>query len=141
MKPFLILLALVACITVPLSAQDKLPKIRYTQGFWTDRYELGEKDVKKPDIRLHLQKHNNEAYYQFRRSESLEVQGVIWMLVGSIGSAVAIIGATKNDPNVPLVASAAGVGVIGYTATIICFSVASGKNQKAIDLYNRAAGY
>lgn len=141
MKPFLILLAIVACVSVPMSAQNKLPKIRFTQGFFTDRYELGEKDVKKPDIRLHLQQHNNEAYYQFRRSESLSTQGTIWFVVGTLASILVTTQALRSDPPLPIVVSAAGVGVVSYTAAIVCYSISGSKNQKAIDIYNRAAGY
>lgn len=134
-------MALLTWSVAPLCAQNKLPKIRYSSGFFTERYELGEKDVKKPEIRLHLQQHNNEAYYQFRRSQSLEAQGTVWLILGTAASVLVLAQALQDEPSVPVLVAAGGVGVVGYTASIICFTIGGTKNQKAIDIYNRAAGY
>lgn len=140
MKPF-ILLAFVAWSVAPLCAQNKLPKIRHHSGFFTDRFELGDKDVKRPEIRLHLQQHNNEAYYQFRRSESLSTQGALWMIVGIAGSVLTLTQLLKDDPNTSIGLTGAGIGIAGYTGSIICFSISGAKQQKALDIYNKAAGY
>lgn len=141
MKPLVSIAAFIIMAFSLCAQTDKLPKIRASAGFLTTHWELGEKDVKQPDIRLHLEKHNTEAYYQFRRAEGLDVQGTIWMIVGLGASIVTLTQSLKDDPNRTVGISAAGIGVVSYTAAIICYSIGGVKQRKAIDIYNRAAGY
>jgi len=115
---------------------NTLPKIRYQEGFLSTKWELGDKDVKQPDIKLHLQKTNNDAFYQWRRADALEIQTVIWTVLATGGLVGGLL--LKND-NAKLysLGGAIGFGVIGLATGL----TAGAKRKKAVNIYNKAAGY
>ncbi len=114
----------------------QLPKIRFHDKLFTTAWELGEKDVAQSDIRAHLQKNNADAYYQFRRSESLTNQTSVFLLLGTAGLLCGVL--LKNDT-----AKIAGLGAgVGFgSAALIAALSADSRRDKAVSLYNRFAGY
>ena len=137
MKGLLVLILMLA--TASLNAQPNtstLPKIRFQEGFFSTKWELGEKDVPEYEIGNHLQKHNNEAYYQWRRAKSLETQTVIYLLLASGGILTGAL--VKSDAGKIAGFSAGGAFAIISLGT----AIGSGAKQKrAVNLYNRGAGY
>lgn len=126
-------------ICVCLNAQvntGNLPKIRYQEGFLNTRWELGDKDVRAGEIRLHLQKNNQEAFYQWRRSDALDVQTVVWALL----CAGAGVGAVLLKDDKPKLAALGGCVLFGGIGLVTGLTAGS-KRKKAVTLYNRTAGY
>lgn len=134
-KPLLIagLLCLACCAR---AQSDKLPKIRITDGFFSTQIELGDKDVTGKEIRLHLEKTNPEAYHKWRRYESLSNQSAVFTVVCVAGLVGGLL--LKND-NAKL-ASLGGSVVFGGIGLGTALGAASNR-KKAVDQYNRSAGY
>lgn len=119
-----------------LQAQNKLPKIRHQESFFADKYELGDKDVKPAEIKLHLEKNNTDAYYKWRRADAQETNTVIFM---ALATASLLTGVFVKDDNLSLAGYGSAVLFSGISLGTV---LASGNNrEKAIELYNRAAGY
>ena len=137
MKGFMVLILMLA--TACLNAQPntaKLPKIRFQDGFFSTKWELGDNKVSEYEIGNQLQKHNNEAYYQWRRAKSLETQTVIYLLLASAGILTGTL--VKSDAGKIAGFSAGGAFAIISLGTAIG---SDGKQKKAISLYNSSAGY
>ena len=118
-----------------LQAQNKLPKIRHQESFFADKYELGDKDVKPAEIKLHLEKNNTDAYYKWRRADAQETNTVIFM---ALATASLLTGVFVKDDNLSLAGYGSAVLFSGISLGTV---LASGNNrEKAIELYNRAAG-
>lgn len=127
---------LIGCLLSAQVSTNKLPKIRYQEGFLSTKWELGDKDVRPADIRLHLEKNNQEAFYQWRRADALDVQTVIWSLLCA-GAGVGAIFIKDDKPKLAALGGCVLFGGIG----IVTGLTAGGKRKKAVTLYNRAAGY
>lgn len=134
MKHYLLFPVLIAAFS--LQAQTQLPKIRLQKTFWSVKYELGDKDTKPAEIRTHLQKNNQDAYYLWRRADALQTQSLVWTTLGTLSMLVGIL------------ADGDGAKLGGYGSAVLFYSVglgtglaSNGKRQKSIDAYNKAAGY
>ena len=113
----------------------KPPKLRYTTGFFSTKWELGDKDVTPPEIQLHLDKNDNEAAYNFRRARALSLQSSVFSLLGAVGILVGVF----TDDTVSLVGYGAGVAFSGIS---IGTGIASkSKYDKAVNGYNKKFGY
>lgn len=114
----------------------KLPEIKYQEGFFSTKYQLGSQPVKAPDIRLHLEKSNAEAYHLWRKSEGQEDATAILLAV----AAGALVGGVLAKDQTIKYAAFGGAGV--FACISLYPALASGKNhKKAVQVYNRAAGY
>ena len=91
-----ILLAITLLFSLSLASQDteKQPKLRYTTGFFNTKWELGDKDMSEKQVQLHLEKHDSDAYFNFRRAKSLETQTAWYLILGGAGT---LGGAFKKD--------------------------------------------
>lgn len=135
MKNMCALTLMIICINV-LSAQQTQPKVRYSAGFFTTRYEIGDKDVKQPDVLAHFEKTYQPAYYDFRRGMSLEMGGMVGLLVGSVGL---LTGVLANEPGVQI--AGYSTGLVGYSYSLIALLSSGAKKEKAINAYNKNFGY
>ena len=116
-------------ITIAQS-QTNPEKIRYTAGFLTTNYELGEKDISQKNLMLHLEKYSPEGYYNFRRGVSIGNQSIIWGVVGLM-TTIGSVGAPTTEARL-----AFGGLTIGFIAAEFIQAINSGKlKQKGIDIY------
>ena len=119
-----------------LQAQNKLPKIRHQESFFADKYELGDKDVKPAEIKLHLEKNNTDAYYKWRRADAQETNTVIFM---ALATASLLTGVFVKDDNLSLA---------GYGSAVLFSGIPRGrvleaenKRKKGFVLKNGGGGY
>lgn len=137
MKQLFFALILISATTWAHGQTDTIPeKLRYSQGFFSTKYELGDVDKTPQEITLHLEKTSPAAYYDWKRGRSLETQSAIWGLVGSLGTLTAIL----SDSNGAQIAGY-GVGLIGYSVSLGTLFGAQAKTEKAINTYNKEYGY
>ena len=135
--PFILLALLCAFSSMAQTAATKPAKLRYNPGFFSVRYELGDKGVTGKDIRLHLEKHDAGAYHLWRRGDGARSAGWVWCGVAALG---AIVGAaTSTDTALP--AAGWGVAAVGLTGVIVCDLNEKRRRERAIDTYNRKFGY
>lgn len=111
------------------------PKLRYTAGFFSTKWELGDKDVTLPEIQLHLNKNDNEAAYNFRRARALSAQSSVFSLLGAVGL---LVGVFTDD----------ATSIAGYGAGVVFSGISIGtgiasknKYEKAVNGYNKKFGY
>lgn len=114
----------------------KPPKIRYTAGFFSTRYEIGDKDATTVDIHNHLEKNSSEAYFHWKRGEQLTKNSWIWLGAGAICTIYAIASKDPTDQ------------AIGYLGSAVCLTVslvqglsANGRFERGINAYNKQFGY
>lgn len=137
MKQLFFALLLISGSTWAYGQTDTIPeKLRYTQGFFSTKYELGDVDKTPQEITLHLEKTSTAAYYDWKRARGLENQSAIWLLVGSVG---ALTGVIAKEPGVKI--AGYGVGVLGYSVSLVQTFSAQAKTEKAINTYNSEYGY
>lgn len=132
--PLALLCAFAAFGQTPAAKPEKL---RYNVGFFSTRYELGNKDVKAREVRLHLEKHDAAAYHLWRRAEGASRAGLGWSLAGLAG---ALVGAFATD-NAGVSAAGWGVCAVGLTGGLVCSLNEKKRRERAIDGYNRKFGY
>lgn len=118
-----------------LHAQQQ-PKIRFEEGLFSTKWELGDKDVKQADIAAHLQKTNNDAYYQWRRADALETQTLIWTILAT-GSVVGALLVKEKAFKY----GGFGGGVLFGSIALGTALASDSKRNKAVTIYNRFAGY
>jgi hypothetical protein len=135
MKKTALLLIFCACAAAT-HAQEALPKFRITTGLLSTKYELVDKDATTKEIRLHLEKHSPEAYYQWRRGESATTTTTVLMWCGVAASVVGLV-APSTEGKAAGWLTAAGI----YTGALITSIGAGKRKEQARDIYNRAAGY
>lgn len=135
MKNICALTLMMICINV-LSAQQTQPKVRYSAGFFTTRYEIGDKDVKQPDVLAHFEKTHVPSYYDFKRGMALETSGMIGLLIGSTGL---LTGVLAKGNGVQLVGYS--FAVVGSSYSLIALLSSQSKKEKAINAYNKNFGY
>lgn len=136
MKKSVFLLAFIVSSISLFAQSDKLPKIRYSSGFFSTKYEIGDKDVKQKDILLHLEKNNTAAYYEFKRGSALGVQSIVWGIVGLAGFSVGTF-SSSNEAKVIGYGSAA----VGFSVELVTLIISQKKLEKGIDIYNQDNGY
>ena len=138
MKNTLLALALLSALSAfGQTPAAKPAKLRYNPGFFSTRYELGDKDVKPPEIRLHLEKHDAAAYHLWRRADGARRSGWVWAAVAGAGA----LAAAFSDGDEALAAGGWGVCAVGLTGTLVCDLNEKKRREKAIDTYNRKFGY
>lgn len=113
------------------------PKIRYQEGFFSTRYEIGDKDAKHNDVTLHLEKAATpQTYDLWKKGNRQENNAWIWIAVGS-GGLLATILYPDSDTQIIGYSTAA----VGYSTALV-IGLNANKNQKrAIKDYNTANGY
>lgn len=137
MKQLFFALILISATTWVHGQTDTIPeKLRYSQGFFSTKYELGDVDKTPQEITLHLEKTSPAAYYDWKRGRSLDTQSKIWALVGSLGT---LTGLLSNNNGVQI--AGYGVGVVGYSVSLGTLLGAQAKTEKAINTYNTEYGY
>lgn len=135
MKHVLLAFILVFSVGIQLQAQSKPQKLRYSTGFFSSKWEIGDKDVKPNEVQLHLDKYDTDAAANFKKAKSLQLQTSIFSLLGSIGI---LVGALTEDETALV---GYGSGVV-FSGIAIGTGVASGKKyKKAMDGYNKKYGY
>lgn len=138
MRTFVIIA--ITFLAIAANAQTKNPpKIRLQSGFLTSKWEIGDKNVSEKEVLLHLEKHNSEAYYKFRRGRAQGRSAVVWSLVGLTGALVSASGAANDNPTTSIVGSS--IIVVGCVGTAVCLLGSSAKKDRAVKIYNTAAGY
>jgi len=119
------------------SQSDTIPeKLRYSVGFFSTQYELGDIDKSPEEITLHLGKTSPAAYYDWKRSRALNTQSNIWSIVGSVG---VITGLLSQNNGVQI--AGYGVGLVGYSVSLGTLLSSRAKTEKAINTYNAEYGY
>jgi hypothetical protein len=78
----LITICLFCATTWAQDTTTHLPKFRITKGVLSTKYELGDKDVDAKQVRIHLEKHSPESYYQWRKAESATTTAAVLLVVG-----------------------------------------------------------
>ncbi len=115
-----------------LSAQQ--PQIVITKGFLSEKYQIGENEANPKQVRLHLEKYNAKAYYQWRKSEGALIAGTVLAITGAAGAIMA--GAVGSDN--PGLAAAGYLGAAAcWTGTLVCALSSSARRKKAVALYNK----
>jgi hypothetical protein len=136
MKNILLAVMLLFSLSLQGQTETKPPKLRYSSGFFTTKWELGDKDVSAKEVRSHLEKHSSEAYHYWRKAEGAATTSLIFNIV-MIGGF--ITGIVSEDDQTQLIgySVAAGAGLVSLVAVI-----SSGSNaKKATNTYNRKFGY
>ena len=142
MKNIVVILLLLAN-TLP--AQEQLPEIKNRWHNWVldvgNRYYLGEQIVEPPAIRLHLKEHNEQAFQQWRTANKMRGAGYVAGAVGFLIFAVGLGVSYNEDPNraIGIPTLAIGTGLLVGAAT--AHTIGRFKRQRAIIVYNQAAGY
>lgn len=134
----IILLAFVLLFSISLQSQTetKPPKLRYTSGFFTTKWELGDKDVSEKEVRSHLEKHSSEAYHYWRKAEGNGKTALVFSII-MLGGFITGIVAEKDETQLIGYSVAAGAGIVTLITTL-----SSSKNaDKAVTIYNRKFGY
>jgi len=125
--------------TINLNAQDiqdKPDKIRYSTGFFTTNFEIGDKDVSATEVATHMEKYSPKAYYDFKRGSELAKQSNTWSYIGLGGLLVGLL--SSNIDNALLGYS---VGTVGFTVSTIKGFKSQAKQKSGIDKYNQKFGY
>lgn len=131
---FLFLIMLPLAVFSQTGSQSQ-PKLRYQNGFFNVKWELGQKDVTANEVQLHLDKTDTDASYNFKRARALEKQSAIFTI---LASAALIAGLSTKDE----------AAIAGYGTCIVFSSIGLGtsitskkKYDKAVSIYNRKYGY
>ncbi len=136
MKNLLVVSLLLCIFSITSNAQEKPGKLRYSAGFFTTNYEIGDLDASQKDVLNHLEKYNANAYYDFKRGISLDNQSTIWLLASTAGLLVAVT--SKNDG---WILAGAGLTLIGGSISLYDSFAGARRKEKAINTYNSAFGY
>jgi len=125
------MLFLVTVSTLAFS-QEKLPKVRVSTGFLSTRYELGEKFVPEKDVLNHFETHNSKAYYYMKEGRGYKALATGLTIAGA---ACLLAGVITENTAVTVISVPISLGAF-------VFSMMGGsKKDKAVDVYNTAAGY
>lgn len=135
MKP-IILLALLFPLIMMAQTETKPPKLRIEQGFLSTRYELGDKTTPSKDVALHLKQYESDAYIKWKDADRAITNELIWTIIGIGGG---LVGLFSSEPENQL--AGYGVGVVGFSAALVCNINGKSRRQKAIDIYNSKFGY
>lgn len=136
MKIALLAFALLFSLSLQSQTETKPPKLRYTSGFFTTKWELGDKDVSEKEVRSHLEKHSSEAYHYWRKAEGNGKTALVFSII-MLGGFITGIVAEKDETQLIGYSVAAGAGIV----TLITTLSASKNADKAATTYNRKFGY
>lgn len=136
MKKILLAVTLLFSISLQSQTETKPPKIRYSAGFFTTKWELGDKDVSEKQVREHLEKYSSEAYHYWRKAEGNEKTALVFSII-MLGGIITGIVAEKDDTQLIGYSVAAGAGIV----TLITTLSGSKNANKATTIYNRKYGY
>lgn len=136
MKKNVVTIFLVLCAVAVFGQTDKQPKLRITPGFLSDRFELGDKDVSRSDVQLHLNKTHEGASVLWKQSKSQGTTGSVFSLVGS-AFLVGTLLAKSTEAKLGLAVGS----VISYSFSIGFSISGNNKQQRAKDMYNLKYGY
>lgn len=136
MKLFLTLALLFFSVTLFCQTEVKQPKLRYSAGFFTTKWELGDKDVTTKEVQSHLEKHSADAYHHWRKSET---SGTTSIIFGVIAIGGLIVGMTSENEDTQLIGY--GVTIGAGTVSLVSALVSHGHTEKAVTVYNRKYGY
>lgn len=132
--------ALLLLVAIGAGAQNpdslKQPKIRYSAGFFTARYEIGDKDATQEAILLHMEKTSAEGYFHLKRATQMQTNALAWSIVGLSGALVGLLAKKPEAKALGWGAAAIGLGV--------SFSIdigAQSKIERGINSYNKQYGY
>lgn len=134
MKNLILLLYIITPFLV--SAQEKPGKLRIENGFFTNRYEIGDKTTPSKQVALHLKQHDTDAYIKWKDANRAQNNFALWSIVGSVGVLVGIFAPETQTKVVGYSAAA-----VGYGIALVPLINSSSRRQKSIDMYNRKFGY
>jgi hypothetical protein len=117
-----------------LNAQ-KLPQLKYTSSLFSNHYMLGDKEVKFNDVIEASKQVKGESYHLFKDASRASTNGLLWSVLALGGTLVGVF-TTGNTST-----TAYGVSVAGSIGTIVCVINANSREKKAINEYNKQAGY
>lgn len=123
-------------LTFSAFCQQSQPKVRYTQGFFNTRYEIGDNDADEKTVLAHFEKTHPAAYYDFKRGMALDVQSTVSGVIGSAGLLIGIFSKKSGARAVGY-----GLGAVGYTYSLVVTFGAKAKKESAINAYNKNFGY
>jgi len=138
------LLPMLTWAQTPTANTPTLPKLRYYSRFLSEKWELGDKDVQPKDVALHLEKHSPAAYYDWRRGQSLSKTGDAFTSLGTVSGVVGCVAlfTVKDDYQRAWTSAGGFIGLAVFDLTGLCFNMGGHtKMERAMDTYNRAAGY
>lgn len=116
-----------------LTFATALPAQQLTQEttFWGTYYRLGETTKSRKDVQLHLDRHKPEAGDLFYKATNRAKYANGCAVIGAVGTLAALF---SRQPATGL--AWAGVGVVGWSATV-GFTVAGNRSRsKALRIYN-----
>jgi len=114
----------------------KQPKIRYTAGVFSSRYEIGDKDATQKAVIVHMGKTSTDGYFHLTRAKNMQQSALGWSIFGLGGSLVGLLAKKPETKAIGWGAAAVGWGIslgleIGSQAKI----------KRGVDAYNRKHGY
>lgn len=136
MKTILLAVALLFSVSAIAQNTGKPPKFRITKSIFTTKYELGDKDVNGNEIRLHLEKHSPEAYYQWRKAEGAGTTALVSKIIGLGGM---IYGLASSDNTQQIIGY--GVATTAFTVALVATLSSGVRQEKAVSIYNNKFGY
>ena len=126
------------CFITPLllSAQENPGKLRIENGFFSTKYEIGDKTTPSKQVASHLKVHDTDAYIKWKAADRAQNNLALWTVVGSVGLLVGVFAGNTQTKVVGFSAAA-----VGYGISIVPLINSSSRRQKSIDMYNRKFGY
>jgi hypothetical protein len=114
----------------------KLPKLYVTEGFLTSGFELGDKKIGYNEVAPHLKVHNAESYHLWMRQEAQTKTSIVFSIIGIAGAVTGLVAKNSVTKSAGWVAASTS-----FLATTVIDLSAKGKRTKAVDIYNKGAGY
>jgi len=136
MKKLFSILIVISLTFNGFSQTKEFAKVRYTTGFFTTKYEIGDKDADEKTVLAHFEKTYPGAYYDFKRGMALDVQSTVSGVIGSAGLLIGLFSKKSGSKAVGY-----GIGAVGYTYSLIVSIGAKAKKESAINAYNKNFGY
>lgn len=129
-----------------MNAQTKLPRMTMLEGFSSTKFQVGENTLSRRDAFAYLGKNKNstaEAYALFLKGNQQNTASWLWLATACIGGGLMVYGITAADKGIKSAPGLTGAGifVIGSTAALISSFGATRNYKRAVNSYNRFAGY
>jgi|OM-RGC.v1.026053156 hypothetical protein len=136
MRLLILCLALLAAGASHAQNDFPQPKLRYSVGFLSARYELGDQDATAQQVRDHLQTTSQEAYQYWQKADGHNLAGSVLGLVGAVGLLVGVL--SKSDTGKIL---GYGSAAAGFGASAVFTFTSAAHRERAVNTYNFAYGY